>query len=221
MRLFSLTMAAVGLVLAAAGLAQGVTVDYTVTGWGPQQFPGPDPVPDDAPHRVDGYPGDTVEFETFTGTLDLTPGTYEQKVNTLLWSIDYTWAGGTNPNAGESEWDHLYHDFTAQRTISFDGSGSTELTQDGLLENTWHNDYLGVSGGTTTSIVVQGYRVDVTPLGLARVGGSDFCGDNPWTQPSRPMKAQFDVTMIPEPVTMAGLMLGVGALGGYVRRRRK
>lgn len=28
------------------------------------------------------------------------------------------------------------------------------------------------------------------------------------------------LTVVPEPVTMAGLMLGVGALGGYLRRRR-
>ncbi len=27
-------------------------------------------------------------------------------------------------------------------------------------------------------------------------------------------------TFVPEPVTMAGLLLGIGALGGYIRRRR-
>jgi len=31
----------------------------------------------------------------------------------------------------------------------------------------------------------------------------------------------FIVELVPEPVTMAGLALGVGALGGYLRRRRK
>jgi len=29
------------------------------------------------------------------------------------------------------------------------------------------------------------------------------------------------VDVVPEPVTMAGLMLGIGALGGYIRRRRR
>ena len=34
-------------------------------------------------------------------------------------------------------------------------------------------------------------------------------------------EAAMEATAVPEPVTMAGLMLGIGALGGYVRRRRK
>ena len=32
---------------------------------------------------------------------------------------------------------------------------------------------------------------------------------------------ELTLTPVPEPVTMAGLMLGIGAIGGYVRRRRK
>jgi len=35
-----------------------------------------------------------------------------------------------------------------------------------------------------------------------------------------PGKQDF-VRIIPEPVTMAGLMLGIGGLGGYIRRRRR
>ncbi len=31
---------------------------------------------------------------------------------------------------------------------------------------------------------------------------------------------QLNAKLIPEPVTMAGLMIGIGALGGYIRRRR-
>jgi hypothetical protein len=35
-------------------------------------------------------PGDAVELQACAGTLDLTPGTSELKINTLLWAIDYT-----------------------------------------------------------------------------------------------------------------------------------
>jgi hypothetical protein len=32
--------------------------------------------------------------------------------------------------------------------------------------------------------------------------------------------ATFEVTAIPEPLTMAGLFLGLAGVGGYIRKRR-
>jgi hypothetical protein len=171
-----------------------------VSGWGPTQFPGPNTPPEGAPWGVDGYPGDTVELVTYTGTLDLTPGTYNLKINTLLWTIDYTWADGNNPNAGESEWENLYFNFDAIRSISFNGGPAGSLGQTGLLESTWYNDYLALNEGATCSFTVQGYRIDVTPLGLSRTGGS-FSGGNPWIQPQRDIMARFDI--VPEPPSVA------------------
>ena len=67
-------------ILALAGLAQAATVQYTVSGWGPTSFPsGITPAPD-AAHGPNGYPGDTLALQSYTGTLDLTPGTYQQRI---------------------------------------------------------------------------------------------------------------------------------------------
>jgi len=72
--------------------------------------------------------------------------------------------------------------------------------------------------------VGQSYRADYIDLG-SEIGLytmftdplSDWGSDKPYT-----IWDDFEYgSSIPEPVTMAGLMLGIGALGGYVRRRRK
>jgi hypothetical protein len=216
MRYFGI-VAAIAVCLALAGPAAAVS--YTVSGWGPQQFPASTPPAPRSPWGPNGYPGDTVELQTYTGTLDLTPGTSTQKINTLLWTIDYTY-GGTATNPGT--WSDLLFIFNVDRNMTIDGVGPETLSQTGSLLCTWENDVLGFSGGSTVTFFVQGYRVDVTPLGLDYVGGSNFDGSNPWVQPSRNVMAQFDVTEapIPEPVTMAGLMMGIGGLVTYIRKRR-
>ena len=76
------TIFAAAALVALVGLAHATDVSYTVSGWGPTQYPGPFPPPPGAPHL--SYPGDTVQFQTYTGTLTLTPGTSVQKINTLL-----------------------------------------------------------------------------------------------------------------------------------------
>jgi len=215
-------VAAVAVCLALAGPATATIVSYTVAGWA-QQYPGPVTPPAGSPWGPDGYPGDTVQLATYTGSLNLAQGTSVQKINTLLWKIDYTY-GGT-----ATQWDYPAHwtepmlfNIAAPRTMTIEGACVRSLNQAGLLESWWNNDFLGFSPGSTTTFQVGSYRVDVTPLGLGRVGGSDFGGSNPWTQPPRNMEAQFVVTEvpIPEPVTMAGVMLGIGSVVTYVRKRR-
>lgn len=76
-----------------AGPVQAVT--FSVGGW-EDQFPSELPVPEWAPHGVDGYPGDTVEFIEHSGEFALVSGAvYEVKVHTMLGTIDYTWGGAS------------------------------------------------------------------------------------------------------------------------------
>jgi hypothetical protein len=201
-----------GAALVVAGLAmvlpaQASLVNYTVDGVGPQQFAGPVTPPANAPWGPDGYPGDTVELQTYSGSFDLVAGTSIQKINTLLWTIDYTYAGtATDPDA----WSDLSFTFNTARNMTIAGVGPASLNQTGSLLVTWENDYLGLAGGPTITFYVQGYRVDVTPLAVATAGGSNFDGGNPWVQPNRNVLAQFDVTLatVPEPTTMiAGALL--------------
>ena len=160
--------------------AGATTINYTVSGWGPNQYPASITPPANAPWGVDGYPGDTLEMVTYTGTLDLTPGTYNLKINTLNWTIDYTYGGtATNPD----DWSNVFHNITAIRSISFDGGPSGSLSQTALLENQWANDFLTIDEGATSSFTVGGFQVNVTPLGLDQFGGTNFDGSNPWVQP--------------------------------------
>ena len=220
MKKLFLVMAAIAL-LCMGGIAHAVS--YTVAGWGPTQYPGPVTPPAGSPHGADGYPGDTLELQTYTGTLDLTPGSYVQKINTRLWTIDYTYGGtATDPNA----WSNLLFNVTAPRNISFSGGPTRSLSQAGLLECKWDNDYLEFYNGATTSLVVQGYKVDITPLARAREGGSNFSGGNPWVQPPRDIMARFDVAVapvpaVPEPGTLALLACGAASVLPFARRRRK
>lgn len=186
-----------------AQFAAGVSVDYTVYSWGPSQFPSDVTPPENAPWGVDGYPGDTLEMTSYTGTLELTPGTYQLKINTLNWTIDYTYGGtATNPD----DWSDVLFNITANRGISFNGGPAGTLSQTASLNCTWDNDYLTLNNGSTSVFNVQGYQVSVTPLGLSDEG-TDFSGSNPWVQPSQDIMARFDV-IVPEPATICLLALG-------------
>lgn len=145
--------------LALAGPAHAVFFNYTVGGWS-HQFPAPTTPPAGAPWGPEGYPGDTVEFMTYDDGFELEVGSHTQKINTLAWTIDYTYGGtATDPNA----WSDVHFDFTAPRAISWDG-GSSSLAQDGHLACTWDNDFLSLLNGSTTTLYVPGFRIDVTPL---------------------------------------------------------
>lgn len=190
--------------LALAGPAQAVYVSYTVVGSGPMQFPGPVTPPGGSPHGPDGYPGDTVELETYAGGLELAVGTSVHQINTLQWNIDFTYAGTETQWDYPAHWSLLSFAVNVPRGMSWASGAAGTLSQAGLLDCEWENDFLAFSGGLTTSFVVQGYRVDVTPLALARMGGGDMGAQTP-----RDMEARFDVSEVPEPTTMilGGLLL--------------
>ena len=217
MKTLATVLALAGLVLAVAGTAEAVS--YTVDGLGPLHFPGPVTPPSGSPWGPTGYPGDTVELVGYTGTLDLTPGTSIHKINTLRWTVDYTYAGTDTQWDYPDHWSQLSFDIDAARGMSV-GTAAGSLSQTGLLEVNWDNDYLSYLQGPVTSFIVNWNRVDVTPLGVARKGAGGSGPTSPWIQPERDVMARFDVTPIPEPVTMAGLVLGIGCLAGYIRRRR-
>jgi hypothetical protein len=216
------TVIAAAAIFALAGLSHATTVDYTVSDLGPALYPGPVVPPSDASHVLDGlgYPGDSVEFDSYAGTLDLTPGTYVQKIGTLSWNISYTYAGtATDPTA----WSDLSFNVDAGRNISFGTGAAGSLRQMGLLEVTWENDFLSVNTGSTSIFFVPGYQIDVTPLSVAQTGGSNFDGDPAWMQPDQDIMARFEVTAvsspIPEPLTIGLVSMGIAGLGGYIRRR--
>jgi hypothetical protein len=203
--------------LCMGGIAHADLVNYTVAAWGPTSYPAPTTPPANAPWGVNGYPGDTLTLQTYTGSLALTPGTSTQKINTLLWTIDYTYGGtATNPDA----WSDVSFNVSTLRNISFAGGPTGPLSQTGLLKATWENDFLLLYSGGTISLVVQGYNVAITPLALAEVGGTNFAGSNPWVQPSRDVMAQFVVTAAPVPIPAAVWLLGSGLIGLVGIRRR-
>ena len=157
--------------------ASAATLTYTVGGTGPLQFPGPNPVPTGCACTVppnNGYPGDTVELGGYSGTLTLTPGVYYQKINSLYWTVDYTWAGRDCAYYCGGGWDQLYHNVNAVRSMTI-GSQTLSLGQTGVLENGWDDDWLSFAAGSTVSFLVQGapgmwYTVQVTPVAYARTG---------------------------------------------------
>lgn len=209
-----------------ASTAMAVSIGYTVTDVAPTSYPGPFAPPAGAPHLIDGlgYAGDSVALASYSDTLDLTPGTYVQKINTLNWSVSYTYNGTDssllNDSPDDGDWPDLNFAISAIRSMSFGGGPAGSLGQSGLLQSTWNDDYLSLDGGPTSTFFVPGYQIDVTPLalGVANVTNAPgYPGGTPWIQPDRDVLAQFVVTAVPEPASLSFLTLGVI---GLLRRRR-
>jgi hypothetical protein len=207
------------LCLSFPGLIQANPITYS-TGGVTQQFPSPTTPPTNAPWGPNGYPGDTVELESYTGSLDLTPGAQTLKINTLLWNIDYTYGGtDTDPYA----WNDIHFNFNLVQDMTIDGVSGT-ISQPGSLDAAWDNDYLALIAGPTVSFMLTGYKVDVTPLGVSRTAGSNFSGNNPWIQPSQTIYAEFSVSPasdpVPEPATIVTMSAGIILLIPYFYCKR-
>ncbi len=223
----------VGIALAAVTmllvqLAPAATVNYTAGDVAPMQFPGPYPPPAGASHLLDGegYPGDEVGLTSYSDSLPLVPGTYTQQINTLDWSVSYTYngtdgdLGNDSPSGGD--WPDLNFPFTLTRTLSFAGGSTGSISQTGLLRTTWDDDYLSLNAGSTSTFFVPGYQIDVTPLAVAEANvqsAPGFPSGTPWSQAPRAVTAEFVVTAVPEPATIA--LVGLGLVGGVLFLRRK
>ena len=124
-------------------------------------MPGPLTPPPNAVWGPNGYPGDTVDLPG-SGTLPDGPGSYTQQINTLLWTIDYTYGGAPEP------WPDMMLGFDASRGMSVDAT-SGSLSQSGQLRVNYYNDFLSMLLGSTTTFIDGSYQVDVTPLGFEEV----------------------------------------------------
>lgn len=208
--------------------AQATLVTYTVGGVAPQQFTASTTPPADAPHVLDGqgYPGDTVALQSYTGTFDLTVGTSVQKINSLFWNVNWTY-GGTATDSSDSAWQNLAFSMDLSRQIQI-GDASATLNQTGNLDVEWENDYLNLDAGSTTTLFYDGYEIAITPT-VTPYGGSDNQGGaySMGDQPAQDVYAQFVVTEVndamanaPEPSSIAALIgLGVVTCGGSVASR--
>ena len=113
---------------------------YMVDGVAEMQFPAPTTPPVNAPWGPDGYPGDTIELQSYNGTFNLTPGITTHTINMLDWTIDYTYGGtATDPY----DWSDVITPFSLDREITIGGVTGT-LSQTGQLTNSWDNDYVTI-----------------------------------------------------------------------------
>jgi len=171
--------------------------------------------------------GERMVIPETPSAFDLTVGTSVQKINSLLWTVNYTWEG-TDAN----HWD-VPSNFTLSRQIQI-GTETAVLTQTGLLNASWVNDYLNLYTGSTATIYTQGYRIDITPIATpygdanSDGGATTFNSDNPWVQPAQDIYAQFVVTedsgivAAPEPGSIAALMgLAAFSLGSSTISRAR
>jgi hypothetical protein len=212
------SLCAAATIFALPSIGQAASVAYSVNGWGPTQYPAGTTPPANAPWGVNGYPGDTIALEPLSGSLTLSPGTYTLPVNTLDWTIDYTYGGtATDPNAWT---DQTFNIAAITRGISFAGNPAGSITQSGSLLANWDNDYLTLNAGSSATFVVSGYIVVVTPLALDTTGGSNFDGPNPWVQPQQTVYATFDVSPVPLPASVGTGLTLLAGLGSVVALRK-
>jgi hypothetical protein len=225
-KMWILTAAAMASLTSLAHPARAATI--TVGDLAPQSFPGAITPPSTASHENDGlgYPGDSVGMTggTFSSLVLADGWSGDLKINTLNWTVSYTYAGAGDPADPDAGWQELSFDIDAARTLTID-SQTVTLTQHGLLNVNYDNDYLSFDDGPTASLFADGYKIDITPLGLDKIGATNFDGDAPWSQPSADMYAHFSVTSAPVPVPEPGsaglLLLGGVAVVAMSRRVRR
>lgn len=213
--------------LLAAGNAQA-GIAYTTGGIAPTSFPGPVTPPATAAHILDGqgYPGDTVGLLGYSGTLDLSIASQVLQINTLQWTVNWTYAGAGDPNNPDAGWVELLFNLALPRTLQI-GASSNSISQAGTLEVNWDTDYLTLLDGPTTTFYEGGYQVDVTPIGIARLGADIPNLNAPWVQADLAVMARFDVTAVeaatvPEPssmITTSLLSLVFGGAGWWRKRK--
>ena len=175
----------------------------------------------------EGYAGDSVGLASYLGSLTLTPGTYTQNINTLNWSVSYTYnspdgyLGITDP--GPVSWPELDFPITMTRSLSFGGGPVGSISQTGLLRTTWDDDFLSLNAGGTSTFFVPGYQIDVTPLAVAETNvllAPGFPFGTPWVQDPLDVTAQFVVTAVPEPSTLVLGLVGFAGLGLVTLRKK-
>ena len=210
---------------AAMETARAATISYSVAGVAAANSPSPLVAPADSVFGADGYPGDSVGLDAYSGTLDLTPGVQTIALNTLRWTVNPTYYGGeTGP------WPEFDFTQNLNRSITLDGV-TGGLTQSGSIHSTYFTDTLSVAASTSNSLIVDGYRVTITAQPTAPVDASDWGAQTPQTlyatvdisaAPKLPTPGAPDhsIAAVPEPSTWAMMILGIGGLGAVLRRRR-
>jgi hypothetical protein len=192
-------------------------IPYTVDGLGPVSYPSPLLAPSDAANGPDGYPGDTVELQSYANpSFNLVVGTTIQNVNTLLWTVNYTYGGTSTIDGTDGTWTNWNFPINASRSIIIDGVTGT-LSQTGSLSTTFFTDTLSFSDGLTTMLLVDGYNVAITPLALLLGPVGDLGPVSPQF-----MQARFDVFQTPLPAAFPLFATGLGAMGllGWRRKRK-
>jgi len=223
-------VAALGLLLAVTGTAWAITIDGTSS---PGEWDDATVIPvASAKGNVSVY----ADTNYLYALLDVTGDILDTR---LPGEYDHGEKVGININPSGNTWATYQCDLIFQTCMSAAGWGGTSAGAiDGFAASQWN-----VNGADQTSLPAHlatvtlydtGHRVTELMMPLdtiapsvgdtLRIGGAvDFSGSSykyppgiDWLDPG----TYAEITVVPEPVTMAGLMLGIGAIGGYIRRRR-
>jgi len=104
-------------------------------------------------------------------------------------------------------------------TPTLSGNGK-ELS--GISVEVW-DPYCGEvfsAGDPIMSLALRTGGLGSSTLGIGEDTAVDWTPPGSYPIPCFDSKTPIDLKVVPEPVTMAGLVLGIGGLVGYIRRRR-